>query len=114
MKKFVSILLALTLVLSSVSSVFSFSAAAESTGQTVMDDSYFLYEDNWLINGQSSAKFGSEGQQLDSGHLMFTNADYGIHAVDALPDGSGRGLFMNTAYYLCGIPLSLQKNTNSD
>lgn len=114
MKKFVSILLALTLVLSSVSSVFSFSAAAESTGQTVMDDSYFLYEDNWLINGQSSAKFGSEGQQLDSGHLMFTNADYGIHAVDALPDGSGRGLFMNTAYYLCGIPLSLQKNTNYD
>lgn len=42
MKKFVSILLALTLVLSSVSSVFSFSAAAESTGQTVMDDSYFF------------------------------------------------------------------------
>ncbi len=114
MKKFVSILLALTLVLSSVSSVFSFSAAAESTGQTVMDDSYFLYEDHWLINGQSSAKFGSEGQQLESNHLMFTNADYGIHAVDALPDGSGRGLFMNTAYYLCGIPLSLQKNTNYD
>ena len=114
MKKFVSILLALTLVLSSVSSVFSFSAAAESTGQTVMDDSYFLYEDHWLINGQSSAKFGSEGQQLESNHLMFTNADYGIHAVDALPDGSGKGLFMNTAYYLCGIPLSLQKNTNYD
>ena len=45
---------------------------------------------------------------------MFTNADYGIHAVDALPDGSGKGLFMNTAYYHCGIPLSLQKNTNYD
>lgn len=114
MKKFVSLLLALTLVLSSVSSVFSFSAAAESTGQTVMDDSYFLYEDHWLINGQNSAKFGSEGQQLESNHLMFTNADYGIHAVDALPDGSGKGLFMNTACYLCGIPLSLQKNTNYD